>query len=365
MRGAGRLFLHALALAAGCLAPSAWAASPAKTIAIFAWPDYFDVGVLDRFTRETGISVAVDPYDSAEAAEQRAGAGRYDVAVLSGPAVSRLTARNLLVRLDRLRLPNAKGLSPEIAEKLRVFDPTGATAIPYAWGTFGIGTNVRKVRERLGDKASGGWDMALRAENGRLKDCGVVLADAPDDIYPSALRMLGLPQDSRRIGDLDRVTDVLFRARGQIDKFGTAEAANGLASGEACVAAASSADILLARRRAREADNGVEIAYTIPREGAPIWIDSLVIPADAPNRDAAYAFVDFVLRPEIAARNADALGLANAVQGARALMKPEIANDPAIFPPADVMRRLFASPPFDERAQKQVARGWQKVKTGK
>lgn len=360
------LLRGALAALGAVMAAGAGSAATGPTVSIYAWADYFDPAMLDRFTRETGIAVAYDPYDNPEAAEQRLAAGSgTDVAVLPGQAMHRLAVRGRLARLDRARMANIRNVWPEIADRLKAFDPTGASAVPYMWGAFGIGFNARQVRQRVGERPVAGWDMAFRADGGRLKDCGVMLADSPEDIYPAAARMLGLQPDLRRPADVDRITDVLFKGRGMIAKYGTADAVNALAGGEACVVAASSADVLQARRRAREAESGPEIGFTIPREGAPLWVDSLVIPADAPNPDAARAFVDFMLKPDVAARNADYVGLASGVAAARAQQKPENANDPAIYPPPDALRRLFAAQPLDERTAKQVATGWRKVKTGK
>ncbi|WP_406856019.1 extracellular solute-binding protein [Alsobacter sp. KACC 23698] len=366
LRILGASALAAVGLLTGPVQAQTPAAPAAKSLTLYAWPDYFDAAMLDRFTRETGVTILYDPYDGPDAAEARLAGGQagYDVVAASGPMVQRLSAKGVLSRLDRTRLPGLKSVWPEVADRLRAFDPLG-TAAPYMWGAFGIGYNVAKIRERLGDRQNGGWDMAFRTEVGRLKDCGVMLADAPDDIYAAVLRMLALPPDLKRPPDIDRATDTLFRTRTAIARYGTAEAANGLASGEACLAAASSADVVQARKRAREAENGVEIAFLVPREGAPIWIDSLVIPGDAPHRDAAYAFVEFMLRPDVAARNVEAVGYASAVLAARPLVRPEIANDAAVYPAPDAVRRLFAVPAPDERIQKQIARGWQKVKTGK
>ena len=234
------------------------------------------------------------------------------------------------------------------------------------WGTTGLGYNVKKVKERLGNTPIDSWDIVLKPENlSKLKDCGVMMLDAPEDIYPGVLRSLGLDPDSKKAADYQKATDALMKVRGNIKKFHSSEYINALANGDICFVVGYSGDILQAKKRAEEAKNGVEVAYAIPKEGALMWFDSMAVPADAPNKDNALAFINFMMKPEIAARNSNFVSYASGNLAAKALVKPEIVSNPGIYPNADVMARLFTNSSPDEKLQKQITRQWTKVKTGK
>jgi putrescine transport system substrate-binding protein len=195
------------------------------------------------------------------------------------------------------------------------------------WGTTGIGVNRAKVKERLGDVPLDSWNLLLDPElSGKLKDCGIHVLDAPEDMLPGVLKALGLDPDSKKQEDLQKAADALMKVRGNIRKFHSSEYINALANGDICMAVGYSGDILQARKRAIEAKNGVDIGYVIPREGALMWFDAMAIPADAPHPAEAHAFIDFMLRPDVAAANTDFLSYANGNLAAKDLIRPEIAS---------------------------------------
>jgi putrescine transport system substrate-binding protein len=351
--------------AAAALSP---ASAQEKVVNVYNWSDYIDPMVLEAFTKETGIKVVYDTYDNNEIVETKLMTGKsgYDIVVPSGPTVQRLAAAGALTKFDKARLSNLKNMWPEITDRLRAFDPGNTYAVNYMWGTTGIGYNVKKVKERLGDRPIDSWDILLKPEViGKLRDCGVMVLDAPEDVFGGVLRSLGLNPDSKNAADYQKAADALMKVRGSIRKFHSSEYINGLANGDICVAVGYSGDVLQARKRAEEANNGVEVQYAIPREGALMWFDSMVIPSDAPNRDNAYAFIDFMMRPEIAAQNSNFVSYASGNLAARALVKPEILNNPGIYPSPDVLKRLFTNSSADDKLQKQITRLWTRVKTGK
>ncbi|MFL5210582.1 MAG: polyamine ABC transporter substrate-binding protein, partial [Microvirga sp.] len=274
-----------------------------RVVNVYNWSDYIDPKVLESFTKETGIKVTYDTYDNNEIVETQllAGQSGYDIVVPSGPFLQRLIRAGVFQKLDKAKLPNLPNLWPEIMQRLAAFDPGNQDAVPYMWGTTGIGVNVKKVRERLGDMPLNTWDTVLKPELiGKLKDCGVQMLDAPEDVFPGVLNYLGLNPDSKRQEDLQRAGDVLFRIRGAVQKFHSSEYINALANGDICLAVGYSGDILQAKKRAEEAKNGVEIAYLIPREGALMWFDSFAVPADAKNVAEAHEFLNFMMRPQVA-----------------------------------------------------------------
>ena len=348
------------------LTSAAWAQD--KVVNVYNWSDYVDPTALEDFTKATGIKVVYDTYDNNEIVETKLLAGKsgYDIVVPSGPFLQRLIEQKVFLPIDRTKVPEIKNAWPEIEKRLQAFDPGNQFAVNYMWGTTGIGYNVKKVKERLGNTPIDSWDIVLKPENiAKLKDCGVMMLDAPEDIYPGVLRSLGLDPDSKKAADYQKATDALMKVRGNVKKFHSSEYINALANGDICLVVGYSGDILQAKKRAEEAKNGVEIAYAIPKEGALMWFDSMAIPADAPNKDNAFAFINFMMKPEIAARNSNFVSYASGNLAAKAMVKPEIVNNPGIYPNADVMARLFTNSSPDEKLQKQITRQWTKVKTGK
>lgn len=340
-----------------------------RVVNVYNWTDYVDPKVLEDFTRQTGIKLVYDTYDNNEIVETKLLAGRsgYDVVAPSGPFLARLVRAGLFLRLDRAKLGNAGNIWPEVAQRLAVHDPGNQFAVNYMWGTTGIGINLRKVQERLGANAAlNSWDLVMKPElSNKLKDCGIHMLDAPEDIIPGVLGYLGLNPDSKSEADLRKGAEALARIRGNIRKFHSSEYINALATGDICVAVGYSGDILQARKRAEEAKNGHDIIYIIPKEGSQMWFDSFAIPADAANPSEAHAFIDFMLRPDIAARNTNFVAYATGNLPARALVKADIRANPGIYPDEATFKRLFTTTAYDDRTQRAVARLWSRIKTGK
>ena len=360
-----RAALSALGLALALALP---AVAQERVVNVYNWSDYIDPKVLESFTKETGIKVTYDTYDNNEIVETKLLAGKsgYDVVVPSGPFLQRLIKAGVFRKLDKGKLTNLKNMWPEVMQRLQVYDPGNQYAVNYMWGTTGIGINEKKVRERLGTMPLNSWDLFLRPEViGKLKDCGVQVLDAPEDIFPNVLNYLGRNPDSKSNEDLTRAGDALFRIRGAVQKFHSSEYINALANGDICMAVGYSGDVIQARKRAEDAKNGVEIAYLIPREGALMWFDSIAIPADAKNVAEAHEFINYLMRPEVAAANTNFVAYASGNLAAKQFVNPEILNNPGVYPDEATFKRLFTNTAYDERAQRTVTRAWTRVKTGR
>jgi putrescine transport system substrate-binding protein len=339
-----------------------------KVVNVYNWNDYIDPKVLEDFTKETGIKVIYDTYDNNEIVETKMMAGKsgYDIVVPSAPFLQRMVAAGVFQPVDVSKLSNHRNLWPEIMERLKTYDPGNRHAVPYLWGTIGLGVNVAKVKERLGGQIPQSWDLLFDPKvSAKLKDCGIHVLDGPEDVLPNVLRYLKLDPNSKNANDLTRAGDTVFRIRDNVRKFHSSEYINGLAGGDICMALGFSGDILQARKRAKEAGNGIEIDYIIPKEGAQMWFDSMVIPKDAPNADNAHALINYLLRPDVAAANSNLVEYANATVPSRALIKPEVRDNPSVYPNEEVMKRLFTNTAFDERLQRTVTRIWTRVKTGR
>ncbi len=339
-----------------------------RVVNVYNWSDYIDSKVLDDFTRETGIKVVYDTYDSNELLETKLLAGHtgYDVVVPSGTFLKRQIAAGLYQPLDLTKLSNAKNLSPEIQARLATYDPGNKFAVDYMWFTTGIAFNTAKAKERLGDTPITSWDVVFKPDILRkFADCGVYVLDSPEDMFAIALRYLKLDADSKNPTDLRRAADLLAGMRRSVKKFSSSDYINALANGDICLAVGWAGDSFQARDRAKEANNGVDIAYVVPQEGTLMSLDALAIPKDAPHPEEAYRFIDFLLRPESAARDTNVTNFANAVPASRAAVDKAMSDNPAIYPDESTMRRLFTVTPYDAAVLRVVTREWTRVKTGR
>ena len=342
-----------------------------KVVSVYGWGDYIDPKVIEDFTKETGLKVAYDAYDLNEAFEARLLTGKtgFDVVIVSGPVLQRQIAAGLYQKLDKTKLPNGKNLWPEVMARLGVHDPGNQYAVNYMWFTAGIAYNVEKAKELLGDAAAGvslnSWDILFKPGNlKKFAGCGITVLDSGEDLFAIALNYLRADPASMRQSDLNRAAELLSGMRRGV-KFDSADFADALANGDICLGVGYSGDSFRARDRAREADNGIEIDYTIPKEGTLMSLDNLAIPKDAPHVEEAYAFIDFLLRPAIAARNTNFTHLANGVLASKSSIGKDIVENKSIYPDAATLQRLFAVANHDPAARTTIVRAWARIKTGK
>jgi putrescine transport system substrate-binding protein len=357
-----------LALAASAMAFGPTAGAAERVVNIFNWSDYIDPKVLEDFTRETGVKVVYDTYDSNEILETRllAGTTGYDVVVPSATFLQRQIKAGVYQPIDKSKLTNAANIWPEIAARLARYDPGNQYAVNYMWFTTGVAYNVTKIKDRLGDKPITSWEQVLRPENlKKFADCGVYMLDSPEDVFSVTLNYLKLDPNSKDANDVRRAADVIAGLRRYVKKFHSSEYINALANGDICLAIGWAGDSFQARNRAKEAGNGVEIAYVIPREGTLMSMDNLSIPKDAPHPAEAHLFIDYLLRPDVAARDTKVTNFANGVQNSRTLVDREIVGNPAIYPDDATMKRLFTVTAPDQALQKIVTREWTRAKTGR
>jgi putrescine transport system substrate-binding protein len=345
------------------------AAQQARVVNVYNWSDYIDPQVLADFTKETGIKVQYDTFDANETLETKLLAGKsgYDVVVPTAYFLERQIKAGVFQKLDKSRLTNLGNVWPEIAKRLASYDPGNQYAVNYMWGTTGIGYNVKAMRERLGANATiDSWDAVFKPDMlGKFKDCGVHMLDSADDIIPAALHYLGLDPNSTNQKDLQRATDLLMKIRPSVRKFHSSEYLNALASGEICLVVGWSGDIKQAQKRAAEAKNGVEIGYAIPKEGAQMWFDNIAIPKDAAHVAEAYAFIDYLLKPEVAAKNSNLVSYANGNLASQKFIDKAVLDDKSVYPDDATMKGLYIVGARDQKAQRAINRLWTKVKTGK
>jgi putrescine transport system substrate-binding protein len=360
-------FAVAIAVVLALCVPSAMAQQ--RTVNFYNWSNYVAPGVLEDFTRETGIKVVYDTFDANETLETRLLAGKsgYDVVVPTAYFLQRQIAANIFQKLDKSKLLNLANAWPVVTKQLAVYDPGNQYAANYMWGTTGIGYNVKMAQKILGaDARIDSWDIVFKPENlAKFRDCGVHMLDSADDIFPAALSYLGLDPNSTKPADLEKAADLVSKIRPYVRKFHSSEYLSALATGEICLVVGWSGDIMQARGRAAEAKNDVEIGYAIPKEGAQMFFDNLAIPADAKNVAEAYELINYLYRPEVAAKNTDFLSYANGNLASQKLVEPRILSDRDIYPDEATLAKLFVITARDPATQRVINRLWTRVKTGR
>lgn len=339
-----------------------------RTVNVYNWSDYIDDSVLAEFTKETGIKVVYDVFDSNEILETKllAGGSGYDVVVpTASPFMIRQIQAGVYQKLDKSKLPNLANMWDMVSERVAKYDPGNEYSINYMWGTVGIGYNVTKVKAALGIEKIDSWDVFFNPDNlSKLASCGVFVLDSPTDIIPTTLRYLGLDPESKTPDDLAKAEEALMKVRPFIRKFHSSEYINALANGDICLAVGWSGDVFQARDRAAEADQGVVVDYVIPNEGAEMWFDQMAIPADAKHVAEAHEFLNFIMKPEVAAKATNFVYFANGNKASQEFVEKEIVDDPAIYPDEATLSKLFTVAPYDSKTQRLVTRAWTRIVTG-
>ena len=343
--------------------------APSKALNVYNWSDYIAEDTIPNFEQQSGVKVTYDVFDSDEMVETKllAGSSGYDVVVPSLSFLGRQIQAGVFLPLDKSKLPNLKNVDPKMLERIALQDPGNQFAVPYLWGTSGIGYNVDKIKAVFGDTAiAGSWDVVFKPENAaKLKDCGITVLDTPSELIPIALNYLGEDPHSFDPAVIDKAAALLKTIRPYIRNFHSSSYINDLANGDVCLVVGWSGDIIQARDRATEAGNGVTVAYSIPKEGAPQWFDMLAIPKDAKNVDNAYAFINYLLDPKVAAANTNYVTYPNPVPESKPMVDKAIAEDPTIYPPADVDAKLFTFAVLPPEVDRQYTRIWTELKTGR
>ena len=374
-----RGFVAALVLAIGVAAcgakqaqaPAPVAARPAveeKVVNVLNWSDYIAPDTIAKFEAETGIKVNYDVFDSNEVLETKLLTGRtgYDVVVPTDYFLERQSKVGVLLPLDRAKLPNFANLDPAVMQALSGVDPGNRYGVPYAGIITGIGYNVEKVRKALGDVPIDSWAIVFDPKYAsKLKDCGLTMLDGEAEVFTSAKIALGKDSSSEEHDVLDEAEAMLAKVRPYVRYFHSSQYINDLANGETCVAISWSGDVLQSRDRAREAGKTVQIAFAVPKEGALQGWDMLAIPADAPHPDNAHKFINFLMRPDIAASFTTFRKFPSGNLAAEKLVPEELRSDPLIYPPADVVARLTPHRAESLVYARYANRAWTRVRTGR
>lgn len=367
-----RAFFILLAATMALFLSGAPSAIGKEVLHVFNWSDYMEEGEggpVDVFEKETGIDVVYDVFDNNEVLEAKLLSGKtgYDIVFPSNNFIGRQINAGVFRELDRSKLSNYKHLDKGIMKVLESVDPGNKYAVPYMWGTTAIGYNVKKVNEAFGGNAPvDTWDLVFKPENAaKLKDMGFVMLDDPSEMLSAALHYLKLDPNSTNEKDYtEKVLPMLMSIRPYIVYFHSSQYINDLANGDIGVVIGWSGDVLQARNRADEAGAGIEIAYSIPKEGAATWFDMMAIPSDADNVDNAHQFINFLMRPEVIAGITNYVAYPNGNASSLEFIDEEIRNDRAIYPSEETMKGLYMMKVMPPKVQRIRTRVWTKFKTG-
>ena len=367
--GITRLAAAAAVSAAAALlsACSGGSAGAGKVVNVYNWSDYIDPAVITDFEKQYGITVNYDVYDSNEVLETRLLTGHtgYDVVVPSGPFLERQIHAGVYRKLDKSLLPNSKNVDPKVMRATAQYDPGNQYGVDYMWITSGPGYNVGMIKERMPDAPTDSWRMLFDpAVISKFQDCGVTIVDAPTEVVGTVLLYLGRNANSQSPADLEAAGRVLMAIRPFVRYVHSSRYIDDLANGEICLAFGWSGVVKQARTRAREAGKDIDIAYSIPKEGAIENFDMLAIPADAPHPRNAYLFINYLLRADVAARNSNLVKYANGDWASLPLLDPDVRNDPGIYPPPAVLSRLVPERAKSPQFTRLLNRMWTRFKTG-
>lgn len=359
-------------LVAACGGPAGEATGPqaapgGKVLHVYNWTDYIGRTTIADFEARTGIQVVYDTYDSNELVETKLLTGRsgYDVVFPTATILARMARVGVFLPLDKSKLPNLANLDPGIMERMTGFDPGNRYAIPYMWGTTGLGYNPALIKKAIGTETIDSWSAVFDpAIASRLAACGITMLDAPEDVFEGAEIYLGNVSYNEDLEELAEAEALVMRVRPYVRSFDSSQHLEMLASGEVCVSLSWSGLMLQARDRGGSVATPVQVRYVIPREGAPMWFDTAAIPADAPHPDNAHAFLDFLMDPQVIAAISNDIRYANANTASLPFVAADMRDDPSIYPSAAMRAKLHPSATRSQEYSRAVNRAWTRVKTG-
>jgi putrescine transport system substrate-binding protein len=341
--------------------------SSGKVLNLYIWSDYLAANTLADFEKQTGIKVHVAYFDTNETLETKllAGSSGYDVVVPTASYFERQIKAGVYLALDKSKLPNLKNMDPQLMSKVALHDPGNAHGIIYMWGTNGIGYNEKMVRELMPDAPLDSWRMVFDpAVASKVAKCGISVLDSPAEMMRAVYSYLGKDPNSQNPADLVQADAVLTKIRPYIRNINSSEYIEALANGDLCIAVGYNGDVMQARDRARDANKGIDVDYTVPKEGSILWFDMLAIPKDAPNPQSAYAYLNYIMTPQVIADISNFKRYANGNAASQPLVLPSVKDDTRIYPPAEQRQKLAVQLADSADQTRAITRVWQKFKTG-
>ena len=343
------------------------AAGSGKVLNLFIWSDYLAPDTLSNFEKQTGIKVRVAYFDTNETLETKllAGSSGYDIVVPTASYFERQIKAGVYLPLDKSKLPNLKNMDPQLMARVAKHDPDNDHGVIYTWGTNGIGYNEKMVKALMPDAPLDSWRLVFDPRvASKLAKCGISVLDSPAEMMRAVLSYLGRDPNSQKPEDLAAAETTLLQIRPYIRNINSSEYIEALANGDLCVAVGYNGDVLQARDRAREANKGIEVKYVVPKEGSILWFDMLAVPKDAPDPDSAYAYLNYIMDPQVIAAITNFKRYANANSASAPYVLPSVKDDPSIYPPPWLREKLAVQLADSPEQTRAITRMWQKFKTG-
>ncbi len=338
-----------------------------RVLNLYIWSDYLAPNTLSDFEKQSGIKVHVAYFDTNETLETKllAGSSGYDIVVPTASYFERQIKAGVYLPLDKSKLPNLKNMDAQLMAKVAMHDPDNAHGVIYLWGTNGIGYNEKMIKALLPDAPLDSWRMVFDPEiASKVAKCGISVLDSPAEMMRAVFNYLGKDPNSQKPEDLAQGEATLMKIRPFIRNINSSEYIEALANGDLCLAVGYNGDVMQARDRAHDANKGIDIKYSVPKEGTILWFDMLAIPKDAPNPDSAYAFINYIMTPQVIADISNFKRYANANTAAQPLVLDSVKDDPGIYPPADLRQKLSVQLADSAEQTRAITRIWQKFKTG-
>jgi putrescine transport system substrate-binding protein len=334
---------------------------------VYNWADYIGETTIADFQTASGIAVTYDTYSSPEEMEAKmlAGSSGYDVVLQSGLKLPDMITAKIYDKLDRSKLPGWSNLNPEVLRIMASYDPGNLYGTPYMWGSVGVTYNLDLIKERLPDADLESLDTLFKPENAaKLADCGISILDSPTDVMPMLLKYLGLDGDTLNTADYEKIAELFKPVRQYVKTFDNTNYLNAIPNGELCAVNNWSGDYNTAKTRAEEAGVKINLAYFVPKSGAPAWADNWCITSDSKHKDNAHKFLAYLLEPEVIAKCSNFTNYANGNAAADKFVDPAILANPAVYPDAKVLKRLWAPKPYNAEQDRVMTRVWQTIKSG-
>ena len=353
---------------AGSAAAPAAATDAEKVLNVYNWSDYIAPDLVPNFEKEYGIKVNYDVFDSNEVLQTKLLAGKtgYDIVVPSASFMALQIKAGVFQKLDKSLLPNLKNTDPDLSRQMDLFDPGMEHGVNYFWGTSGVGYNAEMIKAAMPDAPVDSFRMFYDPEVVKhFKSCGVTILDAPDEVVNTVLVYLGRTANSEKTEDLAAAEKVLMAIRPYVRYINSSKYIEDLANGEICLAMGWSGDVLQSAARAKEANKGNTIKYNIPKEGAVMFFDMLAVPVDATHPKNAHLFINYLLRPEVSAKNSSVVHYASSNAAAYPLIDPVIYNDRGIFPSPETKQHLVPDLPRSQAYTRLLTRMWTRFKSGR
>lgn len=341
-----------------------------KILNIYNWSDYIADDTIRNFEKETGIKVRYDTFDNNEILHAKLVVGKtgYDIVVPSSGWARLQIDGGLLRKLDKEQLSNLKNLDPEIQKQIASLDPGNQYLVNWLWGYTTVGINTAKVKAALGAEPmpANVWELFFNPKYvSKLKACGVSVLDTASEVLPAALHYMGKDPFSKNAADYQEAAKVLKAIRPSITLFSSSGYINDMAAGSICLALGWSGDINIARRRAIEGKTGQDIVALIPKNGGLLFFDMMAMPVDAPHPKNAHLFMNYIMRPEVHASLTNKIFYANPNRESRKFVKPDVANNPSVFPSSSEMATMIAPKALSNDIRRQITRVYTAFKTGR